>query len=242
MGSGDKSIMTKVLLLFSIAQGCFAQVCMPEVQPQPNSPYAYIRVEIKALKWIRYALTETQEIQPPAATDDPERLHKLVNMYKVAETVSDDYGCATLLLKNYKDSKVDTVAQSAQTLLEGIETTKDINAGLVGMMEALYKAEKPEDIDHIGIAKMLANVQGIQKDVRNLTMVGVKLSTFAILRTQGEGEDAKPAAFSITEKQRSTLLDESQELAKRDGQYTYVDGCAEILLGTLKKQLPTSVQ
>ena len=242
LGSGGKRIMTKVFLfLLGIAQVCFAQVCIPEVQPQPNNPYSYIRGEIKALKWIRYALTEMQKIQSPLDGNDQERLHKLVNMYTIAEAASDDYSCAALLLKNYKDSKDDTVADSAQTLLKVIETSTQINTKLVGTMEALYKAEKSEEIDQVGIAKMLANVQSLQKDVRNLTMVGVKMSTFSVLRIQGEDDNARPVAFTISEKQRAALLGEAQELrAEGKDQNSVVDGCADILISILKSQLPTS--
>lgn len=235
--------MTKVLLFLGIAQVCGAQVCIPEVLPQPNSPYSYIRGEIKALKWIRYALTEMQKVQSPLDGNDPERLHKLVNMYTVAETASDDYSCATLLLKSYKDSKDDTVADSAQTLLKAIETSTMINTKLMGTMEALYKAEKSEDIDQVGIAKMLANIQSLQKDIRNLTMAGVKMSTFAILRIQGEDDNARPVAFTISEKQRAILVGEAQDLrAEGKDQFSVVDGCAEILLTSLKQRLPTANQ
>ena len=42
-----------------------------------------------------------------------------------------------------------------------------INKNMVEIMESLDKATKPEDIDQIAIAKMLANVKGMQKDVQD---------------------------------------------------------------------------
>ena len=95
---------------------------------------------------MRDALVESERIQVPTPTD-PEGMHKAVDMYTIAEAVSDDYACAATILTNYKDSKNEYVQQSAQTLLEAIKTTKEINADLISMMESLYKATKAEDID-----------------------------------------------------------------------------------------------
>ena len=95
----------RLVFLLALAQGCFAQLCMPEGQPQPDSPYAYIRVEIKALQWIRNAMTESKKLQAVPADSDPEQLHNMVNLYTAARTVSDDYDCAATLLTKYKDSK-----------------------------------------------------------------------------------------------------------------------------------------
>jgi hypothetical protein len=171
-------------------------------------------------------------------------MHKAVALYTVVDNVSADYDCAVRMLTKYKDSKNENVRTSVDALLEAINTNKTINTDMVGMMESLDKATKPEDIDQVAIAKMLANVKGMQKDAQQLTMVGAKLSTFGIVRTAGDGDDAKPVAFTITATQRATLLADVKELIakKGQGQYTYVDGSAELLLNALTRQLPMSAR
>jgi hypothetical protein len=146
------------------------------------------------------------------------------------------------MLEKYKDSKIESIGTSVVTLLVAINTTKEINAKLLSLMEAINKATKPEDIDQVEIAKLLGNVQAMQKDVRTMAMLGVKMSTFAIVQTEGEGDSAKPVAFTITPAQRATLLAEVQELAKKQTINTYVDACADLLLGTLNRPLRTSPQ
>src|SRR3984885_15960569 len=121
----------RLVSLLVLAQSCFAQLCVPEGQPQPDSPYAYIRTETKALQWIRSALTESENIRPFPPSDDPERLHKTVKLYTVAQTVSDDYDCAAALLTKYKSSRNEYITASVDSLLAGIDATKNINAKLV---------------------------------------------------------------------------------------------------------------
>jgi hypothetical protein len=239
----------RLILLIAFAQVSFfqpasAQVCLPEAASQPDSGYAYMRTETKALQWVRLALAESQKIQPLPPSSDPERMHKAVALYTVVDSVSTDYDCAVRMLSKYKNSKNESVRASVDALLEAINTTKTINKDMVGMMEALDKATKPEDIDQIAIAKMLANVKGMQKDAQQLTMMGAKMSTFGIVRTTGEGDDAKPVAFTITAAQREALLADVKELIanKGQGQYTYVDGSAEILLDALTRQMPLSAK
>jgi hypothetical protein len=227
--------LTLLLVLSLLLPKASAQLCMTETQPQPDSGYAYIRAEVKALQWIRSAVTESNKIQPPDL-NDPERLHKTVELYTAVQTVSDDYDCAVAILTPYKDSKNDSIHLSVDSFLKAIQTTKEINADLVGMMESL-QATKAEDIDQQAIAKMLANVKGLQKDVSTLSMAAAKLSTFSIL-VQGD-EDTKPTAFSIPPRQRETLLADVRELKKKKDD-TYVDVCADILLSTLTKELRAS--
>lgn len=233
-----------LLFLFVLVTACSAQVCLPEAQPQPDSPYAYIRAEVSALQWMQDALTESEEIQPLPPASDPQRLHKTVDLYTVVQNVSDDYDCALSILEKYKDSKNESIRVSVDAYLTAIRTTKQLNTQLLEMMESLNKAEKPEDLDQVALAKMLANAKGLQKDVRTMAVLGAKMSTFAILRREGEGDDAKPVAFTITSRQRAQLLADVRELAsglrKKKDSYTYVDGCAAILLSTLTMQLPTS--
>jgi hypothetical protein len=236
--------MQKVLLclLFILsARSCRAQVCMPtKAGPQPESGYSYIRTEILALQWIRAATTKSEKLQW-IATDDPQRVHKSVEFYATANSVSDDYDCAVFLLAPYKDSKNESIHGSVDALLLAIQTTKEINGNLITMMETLNKAKKAEDIDQQEIAKTLGNIKSMQKDVRNLAMVGVKMSTFGILHIDGTGDDAKPTAFTITGTERQTLLSETRVLAKAKGkEESYVDLCADILLTILTSKLPSA--
>jgi hypothetical protein len=78
------------------------------------------------------------------------------------------------------------------------------------------------------------------RTVRGMSMAATKMSTFSILVIKEEGDTATPIAFSITPKQRETLLTDVRELKKKKGGDTYVDLCADILLSTLTKQLRTS--
>ena len=150
-------------------------------------------------------MTESHKIQPPSM-NDPERLHKTVELYTAVQTVSDDYDCAVAILPPYKDSKNDSISTSVDSFLKAIQTTKEIDADLVEMTEALNKATKVEDIDQQAIAKRLAGIKSLQKDVRTLSMAATKMSTFGILVIKEEGDTATPIAFSITAKQRETLL------------------------------------
>jgi hypothetical protein len=224
-----------LLLIALLPTASYAQLCMTETHPQPDSGYAYVRAEVKALHWIRSAVTESRQIQPPDL-NDPEHLHKTVELYAAVQAASDDYDCAVSLLTPYKQSKNGSISTSVDSFLKAIQMTKEINTDLVGLMESLNKATKAEDIDEQAIAKMLATVKGLQKDVRTMSMAAAKLSTFSIL-VQGD-EDTKPTAFSITAKQREALLADVRGLKKKDD--TYVDLCADILLDTLTKQLRTS--
>ena len=130
-----------LLFLFVVAKTCSAQLCLPEAQPQPSSPYAYIRAEIKALHWIRSALSESQKFLPIPA-NDPERLHKTVNLYTVVRAVSNDYDCAVAILTNYKNSNNESTHQSVDSLLAAIDTTKKVNANVLEMMESVNKSKK----------------------------------------------------------------------------------------------------
>jgi hypothetical protein len=230
------------LLLILSAPACRAQVCMPtKAGPQPESGYSYIRTEILALQWIRAATTESEKLQW-VATDDPQRVHKSVEFYATANSVSDDYDCAASLLTPYKDSKNVSIQKSVDALLLVIQITKEINGNLIGMMETLNKAKKVEDIDQQEISKTLGNIKSMQKDVRTLAMAGVKMSTFGILHIDGTGDDAKPTAFTITATERQTLLSETKVLAKAKGkEESYIDLCADILLTMLTSKLPSAV-
>ena len=229
------------LFFILLASPCRAQLCMPtKAGPQSESGYSYVRTEIIVLGWIRTALTESDKFQW-VSPDDPERIHKSIELYSVLNNVSDDYDCAVSLLTPFKDSKNESIHTSVDSLLLAIQSTKQINTMLMGMMESLNKATKAEDIDQPEIAKTLADIKSMQKYVRTLTMAGVKMSTFGILHMDGTGDDVKPTAFIITGAERETLLSETREPAKKKGkEETYVDVCAEILLTTLNSKLPSA--
>jgi len=224
-----------------LAQPSSAQLCMPiKAGPEPDSGYSYIRTELVALKWLRAALQESAKFQP-INRDDPQRMHKSVEFYDAVNNVSDDYDCAASLLKPYKDSKNESIRESVDSMLLAIKSIKEVNAELVEMMESLNKATKAEDINQTEIAKALANLKSIQGDVRTLTMAGVKMSTFAILRIEGTGDDQKPVACFITAAQRRTLLEEIHQLGRKSGkEVTYVDACVDILTNTVTPNLPTT--
>jgi hypothetical protein len=170
-------------LLFSLVallvKPCAAQLCMPGAEVKPDSPYSYMREEVKAFRWIRTGLLESQKVQNPLiAPDDPQRVHKTVELYTILHNIEDAYTCAESLLKPFKDSKDDSVHTSVDTLLTAIQGTKDMNATLSSMIDALNKATKPEDIDQTEIGKTLATIKSAQHDVMNLMMAGAKMSTF----------------------------------------------------------------
>jgi hypothetical protein len=219
------------------AQPCCAQWCMSaKAEPQPDSPYSYIRTEIIALQWIRNGLTESEKW---VSFNDPQQIQKSVEFYALVNNVSDDYDCAASLLTPYKDSKNESVRTSAESLLLAIRNTKEVNSVLIGLMESLNKPTKPAEINQAEIAKTLADIKSMQKYVRDLVMVGVKTSTFGVLQIEKHDDAAKPIAFTITTAQRDTLLAEAGELSKKNRRETYVDVCAEILLTMLTQQLPT---
>jgi len=224
-----------------LAQPSSAQLCMPiKAGPEPDSGYSYIRTELVALKWVRAALKESEKFQP-INRDDPQRMHKSVEFYDAVNNVSDHYDCAASLLKPYKDSKNESIRESVDSMLLAIESIKDVNAKLVELMESFNKARKAEDIDQTAIAKFLADAKSIQSYVRTLMMVGVKMSTFAIVRIEGTGDDQKPVAFLITSAQRGILSEEIRQLGRKSGKdVTYVDACVDILTKTVTTNLPTA--
>jgi len=229
-----------VVLPLILTHPCTAQTCNAAPHPETNSGYAYMREEIKALRWIRSALLESTKIQPPGPREDPQHVHKLIELHSTAEAVADRYNCAVSILQNFKDSKNEYIKESAETLLKALETTKNINEKLVSILDSIYDAKRSEDIDQAGIAKMLGKVKSIQQDMAGLSMTGTQESTFAVLKMQEIGRDSRPIAFSITHGQRNTLQAEAESLAKNDGFSSYVDDCAEIILDDLAQDLPES--
>lgn len=229
-----------MVLRLILTHPCIAQTCNPAPHPEINSGYAYIREEMKALRWIRSALLESTKIQPPGAREDPQHVQKLVELHSTAEAVADRYNCAVSILRNFKDSKNEYIKESAETLLKALETTKNSNEKLVGMLDSIYDAKRPQDIDQAGIVKTLGKVKSIQQDMAGLSMTGTQESTFAIFKMERTGVDTRPIAFSITHDQRSTQRAEAESLAKNDGFNSYVDDCAEIILDDLAQGLPES--
>ena len=215
---------------------------MPLGDPKPDSPYSYIRTEIRVLKSLRAALNDAAKINAlviiPAS--DPKRLHKLVERNEVVNAIADDYGCAIALLKPYQNSRDNNVHVSVEAFNNGIDITQQADAKLLEMMESLDKATRAEDFDQPAIAKQLADLNSIKQDSRKLILMGVKMSSFGILKLVGGDDDSKPVAFTITEQERLKLLSDANELAKREDPGTsYIDICADFLVDTLTKSLPT---
>jgi hypothetical protein len=229
-----------VVLPLILTHPCTAQTCNAAPHPETNSGYAYMREEMKALRWIRSALLESTKIQPPGAREDPQHVHKLIELHSTAEAVADRYNCAVSILQNFKDSKNEYIKESAETLLKALETTKNINEKLVSILDSIYDAKRSQDIDQAGIAKMLGKLKSIQQDMAGLSMTGTQESTFAVLKMQETGHNSRPIAFGITHDQRNTLRAEAESLAKNDGFSSYVDDCAEIILDDLAQDLPES--
>jgi hypothetical protein len=228
------------LLLF-LAPACLGQVCMPP-SPQPDSGYTYVRAEITALRSIRSALNESDKFEW-VAPDDPQRVHKQVELYTIVNNVSDDYDCAASILQPYAKSKNENISKSAETLLLAIQGIKDVNAHLIEMMETVNKATKAEDIDQTEIAKSLADMKSVQKYVRTLVTLGVRLSIFSILQGEGGDNNWKATAFTITDAQRKVALGDASELAKgRSKEETVVDLCADFLVKMLNCPLPTATE
>ena len=93
--------------------------------------------------------------------------------------------------------------------------------------------------------KKLQDLTKVEDNARALIMGGVKMSTYGLVREKLVDESTEPFAFTITAKQREALLADAQALAKRtnaSGPRNFVDGCAEILLTTLTKKLPTAAE
>ncbi len=91
-------------------------------------------------------------------------------------------------------------------------------------MDSLNKAKKAEDIDQVAIAKMLANVKSLQKDVNMLAMAAAKNSAFGIVRIDGDGDDAKPVAFTLSRQSNAlpswlNVRELARELKKKKGAY-----------------------
>jgi hypothetical protein len=143
-----------VVLPLILTHPCTAQTCNAAPHPETNSGYAYMREEMKALRWIRSALLESTKIQPPGAREDPQHVHKLIELHSTAEAVADRYNCAVSILQNFKDSKNEYIKESAETLLKALETTKKINEKLASILDSIYDAKRSQDIDQAGIAKM----------------------------------------------------------------------------------------
>jgi hypothetical protein len=175
-----------ILGLLVLPKASYGQLCMLESQPQPNSGYAYIRTEAKALQGIRGALTESDKLQPPLV-NDPERLHKTVELYTAVQTASDDYDCALAFLTPYKDSKNESIRTSVDSFLTAIHTTKEINADLVEMMDKPTSWIQPfvcraHVRDLLGqIRESLVDVSPFARDELALACLNIGESTKAIM-------------------------------------------------------------
>jgi hypothetical protein len=228
------------LLFLALAKPCSAELCIGGAEKEPDNPYLYIREEIKVLQWIRAGNTETAKLQW-VSPNDSTQFHKAVEFYVAFNNASDDYDCAASLLKPYKVSKNESIGKSVDSLLLTIEATRKVNAVLIGIMESLNKATKPEDVNQAELAKTFADLKSLRETSHLQAMLAVKISTYGILRMEGAGDYVKPTAFTITGAQRDTLLTETRKLGRKNGkEETYVDLCVDILLATLTRELPVA--
>jgi hypothetical protein len=232
-----------VFILFLLfATTCLAQDCVPEPHPQVDSAYGYVRAEIKGLQSIRLALLEEQKIPAPAAPTDPDRAKKAADRNKIAKGLAKYFDCATRMVTPYRESKNKRVQESVESILSGIKKTTDVNAQVLEALAIVDTAPSADKVDPATMKK-LSDLTKDEDNARALIMGGVKMSTFAITKEKIVDEDTEPYAFSITAKQRDSLLADARELAKRpnpSAPKNYIDGCAEILLTTLNRKLPIS--
>jgi hypothetical protein len=231
-----KYVLLAALLL---AQTCFGQTCPSEASPNPDSAFAYARAEIKALQSIRQALAESQKIPPPVPSTDPDRMEKASLRNTIAKGLATYYDCAAQFVAPYKDSKNGSVNASANALLNGIRSSKDVNDRALKGLQAMDKAPIGEEPDP-DVMKRLVDLAKVEESARNMITGGVKMSTYGLVRLDTDPDEPKPIAFLITAKQLQNLLADARDLAsKKSNVETYVDTCAEILLSTLTRNLPT---
>jgi hypothetical protein len=231
--------MPRLVLLLLLALPCSAQICTFDEQAKPENPYAYMRTQVKALKLMRQAIELAATAQWPGLPDEPDYLHKAVAYYETIDGVDEKYTCAQRLLERYKQSKNDTVKESADSLLTAIDATKQINSELRAMVEAINKAKKIEDLHQEETAKHIADITSRWKVIHEVAMMGVKMSTYGIVHGEGGDDNWKPVAFTITRQQHKTLLADVQALAEgKSKEMNYVDLCADLLLKTLNQLLP----
>jgi hypothetical protein len=238
--------MTRVGLLFLLiitASASFAQVCDPlEVHPQTNSAFDYVRAEIKGLRWMRRGVELSQSIPAPAPPGDPQRAKQAQLRNTMVKTLNNYYACAAQAVAPYKDSKITAVHDSAESILNGIESIQQVNLQVLDALAVIDKAQAPSEIDP-SVRERLSKLAESEDKARAAITLGVKIGALGLIRTKDDKPGGEPIAFTITEKQHDILVAEARQLTKeKSHDPNFVDDCADILSSLLRKKLPTLKQ
>ena len=230
-------------MLIMTAAAAPAQVCdPPEVHPQTDSAFDYVRAEIKGLRWMRRGQEISRSIPPPAPPDDPQRSKQAELRNTTVTTLNNYYDCAALAVTPYKDSKIVAVRDSVEAILNGIESSQQINRQVLKEFAVIDKAQNASDVDP-SVVKRLAEFSASEDEARAMISLGVRISTLGFTRTKDDKPEGEPVTFTITEKQHDILVAEAGQFAKEKGHNSsFVDTCANILLSSLTRKLPTLKQ
>lgn len=236
----------KLLLItvLALAPACTAQECTPEAHPQAESAFAYVKAEIQALQTLRQAQEEEKKIPAPGAPGDPQRAQKAATRNNIARSLSKYYDCSSRWITPYKNSTNDRVRESVQAFLSGLEQKTSVNNQVLEALQIVDKAESADAVDKTAMKK-LSDLMKVEDNARALIMGGVKMSTYSLVKEKINEEDTTPYAFRITAKERDALLADTQKLARKSNAsdpQSFIDGCAEILLSTLRQNLPTATK
>jgi hypothetical protein len=229
-----------LLLLIMTAAAASAQMCdPPEVHPRTDSAFDYMRAEIKGLRWTRRGQEISKSIPPPAPPGDPQRSKQAELRNTMVTTLNNYYDCAALAVTPYKDSKIAEVHDSVGAILDGIESSQQINLQVLKELAAIDKAQNASDVDPLAV-KRLTEFSASEDEARAMITLGVRISTFGLTRTKDNKPEGEPVAFTVTEKQHDILVAEAQQFAKeKSHNSSFIDACATILLSSLTKKLPT---
>jgi hypothetical protein len=227
------------LILTTVAAS--AQVCdAPEIHPQVDSAFDDVRAEIKGLGWLRRGQEISKSIPAPAPPDDPERSKQAELRNTLVITLNNNYDCAARFVAPYKDSKIVTVRDSVESILTGIETSKQVNREALKELAAVDKAHNASEVDP-SITERLDKLTKSENEARAMISLGVKISTLGLVRTKDDKPAGEPVAFTITGRQREILTEEVAQFVKEKSRDpSFVDDCANMLLSLLNKKLPTA--
>ncbi len=232
-----------LLLLIMTTAAAAAQVCdPPEVHPQADSAFDYVRAEIKGLGWMKRAVEMSHTIPPAAPPDDPQRSKQAEQRNAMVKTLNNYYDCAAQAMTPYKDSKIAAVHDSVESILNGIEAIQQVNRQVLEALAVIDRANNASDVDPAA-AEQLVKLSESEDKARAMISLGVKVSTVALVRTKDDKLAGEPVAFTITDKQHDILVAEVGQLAKEKARGSnFVDDCADMLSSSLTKKLPTLKQ
>jgi hypothetical protein len=229
-----------LLLLIMTAAASVAQVCdPPEVHPQTESAFDYVRAEIQGLRWMKRGVEMSHSIPPAAPPGDLQRSKQAELRNTMVKTLNNYYDCAARAVTPYKDSKITAVHDSVESILDGIEAIHQVNRQVLEALEVVDKAQSASDVDP-SAAERLSKLSESEDKARAMITLGVKISTAALIRTKDDKLAGEQVAFTITDKQHDILVTEVGQLAKEKPHGSnFVDDCAEMLSSSLTKKLPT---